>query len=109
MEFHVSFHPQDANEIHLNVRGASIVYDAVGQQVKFLDSTASAPLRNGSQELTIFVDRTSVEVFGDGGLVYIPRTFVPHANDHSVSVSVTGGAATIDNVDIYRLDSAWQQ
>ena len=108
LEVRVKFDPVDAKQIYFNVRGASITYNASTQEIVVNGTRAKAPLRDGSQDLTIYLDRTSIEVFVDGGLVYIPKAFIPKPEDKSVRISTTGGSAKIETLDVYQLNSAWR-
>jgi sucrose-6-phosphate hydrolase SacC (GH32 family) len=108
MEIRAKFSPGEAKEFNLNVRGATVSYDAASQELVLNDIRAKAPLRNGSQQLAIYVDRTSIEVFTDNGLVYMPQPFIPKADNTSLEVSAKGGAAKIETLDVYPLNSAWK-
>ena len=77
---------------------------------------APAPLIDGRQRLTIFVDRTMLEVFASDGLTYVPLPFIPKAEDQSVSVTLHAGSARLSaaeeaaieqTLQVYRLKSCW--
>jgi len=108
LELRTKFSPQEAQEVRFNVRGASVVYDTITQELLVNNGiSAKAPLREGTQEITIYLDRTSIEVFADGGLVYIPQAFIPKPEDTTIGVTVQGGAVKIENLDVHQLQSAW--
>lgn len=114
LEICTKFSPINAGKISLNVCGASIIYDVTAEEFVVncpgakVPLCAKAPLCNGSQQLTLYLDRTSIEVFADGGLVYIPLAFIPKVGNKSVEISTTGGSAKIDELDAYQLNSAWK-
>ena len=83
LEIRVKITPGEAKQFSLNVRGASVVYDAATQEVLLNGQRAKVPLHNGSLELAIYLDRTTIEVFTDGGLVYMPQPFISKAENTS--------------------------
>ncbi len=107
LELRAEFEPGDAKEVLFNIRGATIAYDSQKQELAVNGHRAPAPLRDGKQRLTIYCDRTGIEVFASDGLCYIPMPFIPKAEDLALSVSATGGAVKISALDVYELRSAW--
>jgi len=66
-------------------------------------------LMDGKQRLTVFVDRTMLEVFASGGLTYVPLPFIPKKGDQSVLVQVKGGKARMTSLQVYKLKSVWER
>ena len=56
--------------------------------------------------LQIFVDRSSVEVFGNGGQVVFAEQIFPNAASQGVELFVEGGEVRLSALDIYRLKPA---
>lgn len=56
--------------------------------------------------LQIFVDRSSVEVFGNGGQVVFTEQIFPNATSQGVELFVEGGEVRLSALDIYRLKPA---
>lgn len=108
VEVEVEFVPGNASEVVLTVRGGTIRYDAAKQELVVNDHRAPAPLRGGKQRLTVFCDRTALEVFASDGLTYVPMPFQPQANDLSASLQVKGGDAQITKLEFHALRSAWR-
>jgi fructan beta-fructosidase len=109
MELRADFSPGDAKTVEFNLRGATIVYDAATQEIIVNGHRAAAPLVDGKQRLTVYVDRTALEVFASDGLTYVPMPFVPRPQDQSAAVAVNGGTATMNALQIYKLKSIWDQ
>jgi sucrose-6-phosphate hydrolase SacC (GH32 family) len=65
-------------------------------------------LVDGQQSLTVFVDRTILEVFASGGLTYVPLPFIPKPEDRSVSVDVKGGKAKMTSLQVHKLKAIWE-
>ena len=53
--------------VTFSIRGATIAYDAKTQEIAVHGHRAKAPLLAGKQRLTIFCDRTGLEVFASDG------------------------------------------
>src|SRR5262249_41699374 len=67
VEIRVEFEPGEATELGFNVRGVSVNYDAKKQEIAVNKHRAPAALDAGKQSLILYVDRTSLEVFGSDG------------------------------------------
>ncbi|MDD4143489.1 MAG: GH32 C-terminal domain-containing protein, partial [Prolixibacteraceae bacterium] len=65
-----------------------------------------APVNN-TITLEILIDRSSVEIFGNGGQMVISNCFTPAEGDEDLVLSTQGGELKVINLDIYKLDSAW--
>jgi fructan beta-fructosidase len=94
-------------------RGVPIAYNVVRQELSCKGKTAPLKPIRGTIRLEILVDRTSVEIFGNGGRIYMPLAALPAdevgANNHSpLQLLATEGNARIQSLEVYRLRSAWQ-
>ncbi len=107
-EIRADFIPGDAREVAFQVRGVSVVYDAQRQEIRVGGHRAPAPLRDGRQQLTIFADRTGLDVFAADGLTFVPLPLNLDPNDKSLAVTVQGGTATFTRLDVYALRSLWK-
>jgi len=107
VELRAEFEPRDAEEVIFTVRGATIVYDGKTQEWVVNTHRAPAPLRGGKQCLTIFCDRTGLEVFASNGLTYVPMPFQPKVEDLALGVQVKGGSAKLATLRVHELESAW--
>jgi fructan beta-fructosidase len=108
VELHVEFEPGDASEIVFTVRGATVGYNAGKHEVVVNNRHAPAPARGGKQRLTIFCDRTALEVFASDGLTYVPLPFAPKADDLGLEVQVKKGTAKLTALELHELRSAWE-
>jgi sucrose-6-phosphate hydrolase SacC (GH32 family) len=107
VELRAEFEPPAEGEVVFTVRGAIIAYDAKKRELSVNGHRAPAPLREGRQTLTVFCDRTGLEVFAAGGLTFVPMPFTPKADDLSLGVSAKGGAARLASLTVHELRSAW--
>jgi sucrose-6-phosphate hydrolase SacC (GH32 family) len=99
--------PLNADAFGIQVRGADLVYDVHEQTITFGPKQARLPLVDGVIKLQLLVDRTSLEVFGNGGLVSMSFCFLPEAADHPLEFDARGGTAQIVALDVHELKSAW--
>ena len=58
---------------------------------------------NGKISLRIFIDRSSIEVFGNNGQFVMTNLVFPERPYTSLSISSTGGNARIENLKIYSI------
>ena len=107
VEMRAEFEPSNESELVFTVRGATIAYDARTQELVVNGHRAPAPLRDGRQRLTIYCDRTGLEIFASDGLTYVPMPFIPNADDLALSVQVQGGSAKFNSLEVHELKSAW--
>jgi fructan beta-fructosidase len=68
-----------------------------------------APLevRNNKVKMHIFVDRSSVEVFGNNGETVITDQIFPDPSDTGLELYAAGGNVTLESLHIYALDKVW--
>ena len=106
--FHIraEMEPGDAAEFGFIVRGTPVAVDAKGQQ---LVCKGKAPLKpeGGKIRIEILVDRTSIEVFGNGGRVYMPCGVIPPDEGGPLEAFARGGSAKLTSLEVFELRSAW--
>jgi sucrose-6-phosphate hydrolase SacC (GH32 family) len=96
-----------AAEFGLKVRGVPLVYDARKQELSCQGKTAPFPLVEGKASLHLFVDRASIDIFGNNGLLYMPIGVIASPDDTSLDLYARGGEAKISLLEVFELDSAW--
>lgn len=69
------------------------------------DSADLAP-GDGRLRLHIFVDRSSVEVFGSDGLVVFSDSIFPSEQSQGLELFSEGGPVTLNSLDVYQLNPA---
>jgi len=109
--FHIvaEFEPGDAAQVGFSLRGTPVAYDAKAQQLDAKGCKAALKPEGGKIRLEMLVDRTSVEVFGNRGRVYMPVGVIPPEDNRSIEVFARGGAAKIVSLEVNKLRSAWQK
>jgi sucrose-6-phosphate hydrolase SacC (GH32 family) len=108
VEARIAFEPDDAGELFFNIRDVMVVYDAKKQELSVAGHRAHAPLRNGKQRLTIFCDRTGLEVFASDGLCYVPMPFNMNPDIRGIRIETRGGPVMINSLEVHELRSAWR-
>jgi fructan beta-fructosidase len=68
-----------------------------------------APLAttDGTIQLTILVDWSSVEVFAQNGLRLLTDQIFPDPNSTGIATFATGGTATLNSITVQPMHSAW--
>ena len=108
VELNAEFEPGDAAEVVFTIRGATIAYDMKKQELVVNQLRAPAPLHSGKQRLTVFCDRTVLEIFASDGLTYVPFLFQPKADDLELGVQSKGGSVKMNALQVHQLGSIWK-
>lgn len=69
--------------------------------------TASMKPEISTVKIHFFLDTSSIEVFGNDGLVSITDRIFPSEEGAGISLFAEGGEVTLLNLDIWRLNSIW--
>lgn len=108
LEIRAEIEPSEASEIVFNIRDSMIIYDSNQQEITVNGQRAWAPLRDGKLRLTIYCDRTGLEVFASDGLCYIPMPFNANPENQKIFLETRGNAASIRKLEVHELRSAWR-
>lgn len=107
VEVRTEIAPGTEGTITVDVRGVKIEYAAKTQQLRVGDRVATAPLRSGKLRLTIYCDRTGLEIFASDGLCYVPLPTNLSVDNQQVSLEAKGAETLVESLDVYQLKSAW--
>jgi len=94
--------------IVLTVRGEPVRYDVKAAALHCLGRSAPLAAQDGRIKLRVLVDRTSIEIFANDGLVTMCSCFLPDPADRSLSLTAEGGEASAVSLTLYELTSAWR-
>jgi fructan beta-fructosidase len=129
LEIVAEIDPGGATEVGLKVRKGPDEETVIGYDAKesklFVDRTRSGNtgfdqkfpgrhagplhvLEGKSVKLHIFVDRSSVEVFGNDGETVISDSIFPARPSRDIELYSRGGRARILKLEVWTLRSAWQ-
>ena len=87
--------------------GQEVVYSEA--RIKCLGQKAGLPPVNDRVSLRILVDRTSIELFGNGGEISMSSCFLPSAETGSIVLRAKNGSPRIRTLTLHRLTSAWNE
>lgn len=97
-----------ARQVGFVVRGLSLIYDVDLEVLSCGDRSAPLPMVNGAIRLQLLIDRTSLEIFGNAGQLYMPMGLIPDAEDRSLRALALNGRANLRSLEVYELLSIWQ-
>jgi len=85
-----------------------LTYDVNERRLTCLDKTAPLAPVEGVVRLELLVDRTSIEIFGSDGRVYMPMGVIPPDAEKSLHIFAEAGPLHVDTLDVHIPRSAWQ-
>lgn len=97
----------DARQIAFNLRGVPLLYDVQKQELSCADRTAPLKAKDGKIQLRLMLDRTSIDIFGNDGELYMPMSLVFPAGGTPLELMSGGGTATINSLTVFEMNSAW--
>ena len=98
----------DARQTGFMIRDIPVLYDVEKQELSCQGNKASLKPVNGRIHLELLVDRTSIEIFGNNGRVYMPVGVVLADNSKSLEIFTKGGNTEVESLEINELNSAWK-
>jgi len=108
LDIEASFAVSKDDALEFNIRGSSVSYDASAGKLTALGAEAPLKPEKGVVKLRILVDRSSVEVFGNDGLVSLTSYFTPSVENLASSVRVVRGAPKIKKLVVRKLKSIYE-
>jgi sucrose-6-phosphate hydrolase SacC (GH32 family) len=106
LEILADIQPGGATELGLVVRGVPVIYDARKQEISCQGLTAPLPLVDGKVRLHLFVDRASIDIFGNDGPLYMPIGVIVPQDNTSLDLYARGGEARIHSLDVFQLKAS---
>ncbi len=100
--------PGDVAELGFKLRGITVSYDAKKQELRCNDNKAALKPVDGKIRLRLMVDRTSIDIFGNDGRLYMPMGMIVPQDNLSLEVYAQGGSAKITALEVHELKSAWE-
>ena len=106
-DIEAQFEISDTQQFGFFLRGIPVLYDGHKKQLVCAGQTAPLEPIDGSIRLRVLVDRASIEVFGNDGLVAIPLGVIPSESNRSLEVFCRGGEVRVSCLRVHELRSAW--
>ena len=98
----------DVEETGFVIRDVPVVYNVQNQQLSCQKKTAPLKPVDGKIHLEILVDRTSIEIFGNSGRMYMPMGVILADNSKSLEIFTKGGSTEVESLDVNKLGSVWR-
>jgi fructan beta-fructosidase len=100
--------PGEALEVGFRLRGVSVTYDVRKAEISCQDKKAALKPVDGKIRLRLMVDRTSIDIFGNDGRLYMPMGVLVPQDNLSLEAYAKGGSARITALQVHELQSAWK-
>lgn len=107
LDIETDISPAKATEVVFNLRGIPVTYDAVNQELSCADKKAPFRMQNGKIRLRFLIDRTSVEIFGNEGQLYMAMGVKIPSENVSLQISAKNGDAVLNSLRAFELKSIW--
>jgi fructan beta-fructosidase len=106
-ELDTQLQPGTATNLTFTLRGTTVNYNCQSQQVSCEGLTNTLSANNGVVDLHLLVDRGSLEIYGNQGLLYMPMSVTPAAGAQPITLVASGSGAQLLSLNLYHLGSAW--
>ena len=107
LDLRAQFEVGTIGEVRLVVRGMPVVYDTASKELVCAGRRNPLPPVKGKVRLRVLADRTSLEIFGNDGLLYMPMASKFAADDHTLALTATGAPVRCDSLEVHKLKSMW--
>ena len=106
-EVEVEFDPAARTETVFDLRGHKVTYNAAAASLASGPCQSTLAPEDGMIRLRILLDRTSIEVFGNDGRLYMPLCLIPPDWNRSLAAYCANGEVKVHSLRVYELKSAW--
>jgi fructan beta-fructosidase len=89
--------------------GVDITYNVKKSMLSFLQTNFEYKPENNKMEIEIIVDRSSIELFIDGGRYVVSYPFAPKPESLKYELFTMGGEILVENLEVYELKSVWRE
>ncbi len=97
----------DVQETGFVIRDVPVVYNVQKQELSCQKKTAPLKTADGKIRLELLVDRTSIEIFGNDGRIYMPMGVILADNSKSLEIYTKGGNTVVKSLEVFELRSIW--
>ncbi len=103
----VEFALNKATACGLTVRGIPITYDAQAQRLECGGRSATLKPEGDQIRLEIIADRTSLEIYANGGRVYLPIGVTPPEAKRGIELFSRAAPTRVTGLQAWSLKSSW--
>jgi fructan beta-fructosidase len=104
----IAVRPGSAERLVLDLHGVSLTYDAAKDVLSAKGVNTPLKTTGGVLQLRVILDRGSVEVFANDGSVAACVPVRPARANSPLRLTVVGGEAQLESLEVYELRSAWK-
>ncbi len=90
-------------------QGVEVLYNVKRGTLSVLNSTVPLVAANNKISLEILLDRSSIEIFANGGQTVISNCFTPNEGAKDLVLFTNGGELMVDKLDVYKIESSWTE
>ncbi|MBN2269069.1 MAG: GH32 C-terminal domain-containing protein [Sedimentisphaerales bacterium] len=107
--FHIiaEFSVGERGEFGFVIRGTPVVYNVEKNEISCKGKGSKLMPAEGRIRLEILVDRTSIEIFGNDGRVYMPIGGILAEDNKTLEIFTKAGSTVIESLEVYEVRSAW--
>jgi len=107
-DLRAQFTPASATSISFVFCGVPVTYVPATQRISCNGDTQPLAPINGAISLEIICDRQTIEIFGNGGQLYMPIAGAGfNATNNVLSLTSQGATTAFSNLTVYKLRSIW--
>ena len=107
-DLEVEFEPSAGSETIFDMRGIKVVYNSRTQTLSCGGLRSKLQPVDSVIRIRIMLDRTSIEVYGNDGRVYIPSVVFPEENNLSLRATCGKGEVKVNYLRVHELKSSWK-
>jgi fructan beta-fructosidase len=107
IELKAEFETGSALELGFKLRGVTVTYDVKKQELTCENQKGPLKSMDGKVRLHLMIDRTSIDIFGNDGLLYMSAGLIVPESNRSMEAFAKGGAALINSLEVDELKSIW--
>jgi sucrose-6-phosphate hydrolase SacC (GH32 family) len=100
---------EDVQKTGFVIRDVPVTYNIEQKELSCQGKAAHLIPVNKKIRLELLVDRTSIEIFGNDGQVYMPTGVILADNSKLLEIFTKGGNIVVESLEVFELDSAWAQ
>ncbi|WP_161554511.1 DUF4980 domain-containing protein [Sinomicrobium soli] len=107
LEIHTRFSSITSEQIIFSIKGVDVIYNVKDETLSIDGVDMHLPLTNNQLELTLYVDRTGIELFANKGVYFMPVNINVDSNNKDIGIKVKGGSLRTES-EVYQLRSIWR-
>ena len=99
----------NSEEFGFRIHGIPVTYHSINQTLTCQEHTAALKPRKGRIELQILIDKASIEIFGNDGVMYMPMGMILPDDNKSLELFVKNGEIHLNTLNVFELKPIWKK